>query len=179
MQRTNISEDTNFIGSWNINDDNLCKNIVKFFENNKLLQKKGSTANGVNEKVKNSIDISINPNDLYKDGFEDLKLYFNRLFHCYQDYKKQWPFLNKTLSIVDIPSFNIQKYNIGGHFAELHTERENTSTMHRVFAWMTYLNDVDDGGETYFEYFDLKIKPEIGKTLIWPAEWTHAHNGEV
>ena len=21
--------------------------------------------------------------------------------------------------------------------------------------------------------------PEIGKTLIWPAEWTHAHTGEV
>ena len=81
--------------------------------------------------------------------------------------------------MVDIPSFNIQKYNIGGHFAELHTERESVSTMHRVFAWMTYLNDVDDGGETYFKYFDLKIKPEIGKTLIWPAEWTHAHKGEV
>ena len=27
--------------------------------------------------------------------------------------------------------------------------------------------------------YDLKIKPEIGKTLIWPAEWTHAHRGEV
>ena len=51
--------------------------------------------------------------------------------------------------------------------------------MHRVFAWMTYLNDVEDGGETYFDHFNLKIKPTIGKTLIWPAEWTHAHRGEV
>ena len=25
----------------------------------------------------------------------------------------------------------------------------------------------------------LKIKPQKGKTLIWPAEWTHAHSGEV
>ena len=132
MQRTSISKDTNFIGSWNINDDNLCNNIVKFFEKNKLLQKKGSTSNGVDEKVKNSIDIGINPNNLHKDGFQDLKLYFNRLFDCYQDYKKQWPFLNKTLSTVDIPSFNIQKYNIGGHFAELHTERENASTMQSI-----------------------------------------------
>ena len=44
---------------------------------------------------------------------------------------------------------------------------------------MTYLNDVEDGGNTYFTHYDLKIKPEIGKTLIWPAEWTHAHCGEV
>jgi len=25
----------------------------------------------------------------------------------------------------------------------------------------------------------VKIKPEMGKTLIWPAEWTHAHAGEI
>ena len=58
------------------------------------------------------------------------------------------------------PQGNIQKYNIGGHFAELHTERENTSTMHRVFAWMTYLNDVKEGGRTEFVYYNKKIKPE-------------------
>ena len=52
--------------------------------------------------------------------------------------------------------------------------------MHRVFAWMTYLNDIkSDNGNTYFPHFDLKIKPEKGKTLIWPAEWTHAHAGEI
>ncbi len=44
---------------------------------------------------------------------------------------------------------------------------------------MTYLNDVEDGGITKFEHFDIKIKPKKGKTLIWPAEWTHAHSGEV
>jgi uncharacterized membrane protein len=51
--------------------------------------------------------------------------------------------------------------------------------MHRIFAWMTYLNDVNQGGETCFEHFDLKVKPITGQTLIWPAEWTHAHKGEV
>ena len=44
---------------------------------------------------------------------------------------------------------------------------------------MTYLNDVEDGGNTYFTHYNLRIKPEIGKTLIWPAEWTHAHCGEI
>ena len=44
---------------------------------------------------------------------------------------------------------------------------------------MTYLNDVQDGGETEFPMFGLKVNPEKGKTLIWPAEWTHAHLGAV
>ena len=107
MERITISKETNFIGSWNINDDNLCNNIIKFFESNKILQKKGSTSNGVNEKVKNSIDISINPNNLEKDGFQDLRLYFNHLFDCYQ-ITKPMAFFKQTLSMVDIPRFNIQ-----------------------------------------------------------------------
>ena len=42
---------------------------------------------------------------------------------------------------------------------------------------MTYLNDVYDGGETEFMFYNLKIKPRKGLTLIWPAGWTHMHRG--
>ena len=80
---------------------------------------------------------------------------------------------------VHIGPFNIQKYDEGGHFRNLHAERTSLHTLHRVFAWMTYLNDVPEGGETEFPMYGLKIKPEKGKTLIWPAEWTHAHKGEI
>ena len=47
------------------------------------------------------------------------------------------------------------------------------------FLFITYLNDVENGGETNFHHFKIKIKPKQGKTMIWPAEWTHAHSGEV
>ena len=181
MKRINISKDTNFIGSWNINDDNLCNNIVKIFEENTILHQKGGTSQGIDERVKKSIDIGIDPIDLNKKEFYDIKVYLNKLYECYQDYKTQWPYLKKSLEIVDIPTFNIQKYEIGGHFAKMHCEREGVPTMHRVFAWMTYLNDLDDndGGATKFEHFNISVKPKKGKTLIWPAEWTHAHSGEV
>ena len=49
----------------------------------------------------------------------------------------------------------------------------------RILTVLSYLNDVEDGGGTYFEHFNLRIKPSTGKTLIWPAEWTHAHRGEI
>jgi len=179
MKRIDLKDKTNFIGSWNIDNNDLCGKIIEFFENNKNLQKKGTTVSGVNEKVKKSIDISVDPKKLNNPEFRDVKDYFSKLFECYQDYKIQWPFLDKTLEVVDIPKFNIQKYELGGHFSSVHCERDSKQNMHRIFAWMTYLNNVDEGGETYFEHFDLKIKPKTGQTLIWPAEWTHAHKGEV
>ena len=44
---------------------------------------------------------------------------------------------------------------------------------------MTYLNDVEKGGGTEWIHQKLKVKPEKGKTVIWPAEWTHTHRGIV
>ena len=61
------------------------------------------------------------------------------------------------------------------------TERDSLNSLHRIFAWMTYLNDVDikDGGSTFFSHYGLEIQPRKGLTLIWPAEWTHAHKGNL
>jgi hypothetical protein len=49
--------------------------------------------------------------------------------------------------------------------------------MKRHLVFMTYLNTVDDEGETEFWYQRKYIQPRKGRTLIWPAEWTHTHRG--
>ena len=178
MNRVNIKSDqVNFIGCWNINDDDLCKKIISFFDENKSLQNQGLSGMGKNLEIKNSIDISIKPKDLGNPNFEIFQKYFDKLYDCYNDYLLQWPHLKEMVKDIDIGQFNVQKYKPGGHFAGVHSERTSIATVHRVFAWMTYLNEVEDGGETNFAHYKIDIKPEIGKTMIWPAEWTHAHSG--
>jgi len=180
MKRININtQQTHFIGCWNLENDKLCGEIINFFENNKSLQKPGVSGKGKNISIKKTTDITINPDDLKKPKFEILKKYINELHKCFLDYQNQWSFLKSMLKTVYVPSFNIQKYSRGDHFASLHSERTRLESLHRLFAWMTYLKDVDDGGQTNFSHYGIKIKPETGKTLIWPAEWTHAHTGEV
>ena len=91
----------------------------------------------------------------------------------------QWPFLAEIAQNLEMGSFNLGRYQRGQHFQKMHTERAGLGSLHRVLAWMTYLNDVDEGGETYFSHYGLNIKPRKGLTMIWPAEWTHAHKGNV
>ena len=169
----------NFIGCWNIDNDELCKNIINFFDNNVSLHQRGITALGLNEKIKKSTDITINPSNLKDPKYFLFNDYFSKLNECFSDYKNQYPFIKKFLKKTHIGHFNIQKYLSGGHFSNLHSERTGISNLHRIFAWMTYLNNVEDGGTTDFDYYGIKVKPEIGKTLIWPAEWTHAHTGSI
>ena len=171
----------NFIGSWTLTPQSVCDELIAYFESNKHMQKKGITTSGINAEGKNSVDISVSPKDITLPGNEVFELYFNNLFSCYKDYSSQWPFLLSFAEDLEIGRFNLQRYHPGQHYQSIHTERSSLDTLHRVFAWMTYLNDVDqeDGGSTYFSHYDLEIQPQKGLTLIWPAEWTHAHRGNV
>lgn len=172
-------QNPNFIGTWMLEPPALCDDIVTFFEAHPGLQRAGATAGGTNADVKKSTDIVIPPAAIAEPGNELFRNYFDALFGCYTDYLAQWPFIETFLPRIEIGSFNIQRYQPGDHFQRIHTERASLSGLHRVFAWMTYLNDVEDGGATYFPHYDLAVQPEAGKTLIWPAEWTHAHAGQV
>ena len=169
----------NFIGCWNIDNNKLCQNIIKFFDENTALQKKGVTGLGIDETIKKTTDITINPSSLKEVKFNLFNDYFKSLNECFVNYKEQYLFLNTFLKKTHIGHFNIQKYLPGDHFSSLHSERTDLSNLHRIFAWMTYLNDVEDGGTTDFDYYKIKIQPKVGKTLIWPAEWTHAHTGSI
>tara|TARA_B100000287_G_scaffold360481_1_gene352908 strand:- start:290 stop:928 length:639 start_codon:yes stop_codon:yes gene_type:complete len=58
-----------------------------------------------------------------------------------------------------------------------HGENINWNVQNRTLAWMVYLNDVEEGGETEFLYQKLKVKPKKGTVLIWPGAFTHLHRG--
>ena len=49
----------------------------------------------------------------------------------------------------------------------------------RHLVWMTYLNDIEEGGGTDFLHQDYTVKPKKGKTVIWPSDWTYTHKGQV
>ena len=47
----------------------------------------------------------------------------------------------------------------------------------RAFVFSIYLNDVEDGGETEFLHFSKRVKPKIGRIVIWPAAFPYVHRG--
>ena len=180
IERLDIETKTNnnFIGSWKINKK-ICDEIISFYENNIEDVKPCEAGSKVNIKVKKSEDLTISPKELTEEKYQCFLSYMEILIDCYKDYIEQWSELKNLFSVVESSSFNIQKYYPGGHFNKFHMERTNILNSSRVFAWMTYLNEVEEGGNTDFLYYDLSIKPEAGKTIIWPAEWTHAHKGNI
>lgn len=51
--------------------------------------------------------------------------------------------------------------------------------MQRIFSGLLYLNDVEDGGETYFHNFNLSIKPKAGRLALFPANYVYLHEAKT
>ena len=65
----------------------------------------------------------------------------------------------------------------GGGFHNWHNEHSTAHSMDRIMAWMFYLNDIDNGGETEFLHQRVRLKPTKGTLVLFPASYTHCHRG--
>lgn len=177
LKEHKINKLNNFINGWYI-DKNVCKDLIKFFELNKNKAVKGTTINGFNPNIKKSTDLSIP----FNTAALEIQNYNKELLKCTNEYIKKYPSLRDNLTKWGIVEFyNIQKYKKNEAYFGWHTEREKSNDKFgkRLLTFMTYLNDVKEGGQTEWFHQKLKIKPEIGLTVIWPVDWMFLHKGIV
>jgi len=116
-------------------------------------------------------------NNLDPDILED---YMGLVKEAFMAYIKEYEWSNiMTTDWSFFPPFNIQKYEPGEAYNPTHIEcgGPRKGKIQRKLAFTTYLNDVEEGGETEFVLQGIKVKPKKGLTIIWPAGWTHPHHG--
>lgn len=45
----------------------------------------------------------------------------------------------------------------------------------RTMSAILYLNDVEEGGDTYFDQLDISVTPKAGRLVIFPATFPYTH----
>jgi hypothetical protein len=167
-----------FIGFSQIYDIALCDRLIEHHKKSNHQHPGYSWRDNiqqcdVDKTIKDSVDVDLYPADqLYST-------YVEELIAASKKYITQFPYSEKTgqWGLVELPI--IQYYPPGGGYHRWHTERATAVSpmCHRHLAFMTYLNDVGDQGETEFFHQKIKVSPKKGLTLIWPADWTYTHRG--
>ena len=94
---------------------------------------------------------------------------------CIDHYLKQFPQLGKNRFLIN--DFKIKKIPAGCGFHNWHFEDNNIQNTNRYFVVQIYLNEEFEGGETEFLYFNIRLKPKLGRLIIFPAAFTHTHRG--
>ena len=166
----------------NVLSRDICNKYIKYFENlSKINFVKKRTEYSHNPKLAHEVsDTAI---DIYASYFYNelpvpyiVKDFVPEFWKMYNIYADKYSFLHK-LSRHNIIDIKIQKTDIGEGFHEWHCEKASLNERNRLLAFMLYLNDVEEGGETEFLYQHKRIKPETGKLLMWPSQFTHIHRG--
>ena len=160
-----------FINETMLSDLSICDGLIEYHKNNIEYKTRGYTAAGT-DNGKTSTDVRIymgNQNPI-------IQMYISEVTNAAISYFKKYS-LDYMFNVGLKESFNIQHYAPHEGFFNWHCERSCYQSDQRALVFMTYLNDVEDGGETEFKWQQLKINPIKGKTVIWPPDFTHLHRG--
>ena len=150
-----------------------CDEIIKFFDQTYTSKPAGLKAfNRNRQKICSTLTLNFGEDWAINDSV----YVFVRL--AIEKYREKYDYLNSKDKISQwrlCPSYNIQRCNGEEEgFFSLHNETSG-SYPYRMLAWMIYLNDALCG--THFPYQEKTVIPKTGRTVIWPAAWTHPHKG--
>lgn len=159
-------------------DPDICNTIINKFDNDNRIYP-GITGIGLNKNVKDTSDLLISTlpewktidDILFKSLNDGIKLYSELLINNFGH-----P-LFSSKNIND-RGYQVQKYIKNTGFYNWHNDYSYDNILGpRIFTFIWYLNDVYEGGETFF--LQGKIKPKKGKFVIFPSTWTYLHKGNV
>jgi len=175
-----------FIGEYFLEDETVCDKLLDFYMNSpySMLYRRGGIFGRGDEVVEDRTQKSCTELEIIPEDFYDalpVHEYFQELQKVITKYIEEYPYCNHYSAWKVVESIKIQMYSPGESFSIWHTERAvcHMPSTARHLVFMTYLNTVEegDGGETEFYHQQKKVRPEKGKTVIWPADWTHTHRG--
>ncbi len=151
-------------------DKKVCDDLLRYYDECKYLRKTSYTDG------KHSTDLHLHR--MLEKSEDCILQYMSQLSDVCEKYFDLFPYAGVMPCKVS-ELFNIQRYEPNEGYKVWHWERsDRRGTRDRHLVWMTYLSDNPDGG-TEFEYQNKYVSAEVGKTIIWPADWTHTHRGRV
>jgi hypothetical protein len=145
----------------------------------------GRSGRGLDYKTKRTKDLNFLDIPELKDKYSDfITKEFNR--YLTEEYLFKLPHQDKfdTNNLFFDETFyeclQVQRYNKGeGHYNAWHIETGNFIMSRRLFVFILYLTDVNEGGETELLYSGLKTKPKKGRLVIHPSSFPYVHKGHM
>jgi len=155
--------------------DNLCDRYIEYFDN-------WMKNYGVGVRKSLQVEDSAIDAMTYRFYNDSLRMEHLNAPFINQFMSNVWPVYCERFQALSgsskiIFDMKVQKTVPGQGYHIWHCENNLITERNRVCAFMMYLNDVEEGGETEFLYQKKRIKPKKGKVLIWPAQFTHMHRG--
>jgi hypothetical protein len=164
----------------NILKPEICQKIIEEFEKDDR-KYPGKTGAGYRPDLKCSTDLVISKEgpwkQLDKDVYQAVKVGLQK----YSDDVPSFAYVTEFSDMIDT-SYQIQRYlpNNKDSF-NWHSDCTSYESCNRILAAIIYLNDVEEGGETEFKFFEetMSVTPKIGRLVWFPPNFMFPHRGKI
>jgi len=171
----------------------VSRDLIELFENEDG-KYDGITHGGLQKNIKDTKDFVIPENEpkWYKyyqlfnaELTRNLQIYLNKLNQnpSFKNENQNTTNIYKHFqnSKISHTVFMLQRYimNEGKYVYHHDFSVDFKNKKNRIITYLWYLNDVEEGGETDFPDINIKVKPETGKLILFPATWDFPHCGKM
>ena len=153
----------------------FCKHILQITEQFEL-QQAGIELKKLDKQIRSNSSLYLDNNLPLLKSTNDLLL--SKVFVIqkllYEHYGIGFPHA-ETCSILRYQPGQFYKRHIDNLLLTSRLEEGAKGVPTRDVSIVGYFNGDFEGGETYFDRQNLKVKPQMGDVVVFPAFWTHPH----
>ena len=185
LEKNPIATYKDFIATYeNVYPDDYCQHLIQEFERISSMgagsNRKKSDGSRKHEKDDYQLYVNSVAHSFY--DFKNLnteRIFYDGLQYCFDHYTEQYSIL-KT-SKLTATHMKLQRTMPGQGYHIWHCEKDRQPYADRVLVYMLYLNSLstEEGGETEFLYQKSRISPKENMMVVWPAQYTHTHRGNL
>ena len=179
-----------FIGVYdNVFPEDFCNHLINGFDYREKtcagsVRSRQGSENNVSRHVKEDVALNFNLNapDSVLPHYNNnsvFDVFFRGLQFGFIEYVDKFSILREQSLVA--ADMKLQRTAPGAGYHQWHYESTGGLFKNRVLSYMLYLKTLgpEGGGETEFLYQKLRVAPEENKLLIWPADYTHTHRGNM
>jgi|TARA_R100001460_G_scaffold86484_1_gene127963 hypothetical protein len=171
----------NFIGVYdNYITDIDCNQAITFFEEqnnfNRAISRQAFESAPVFNKKDNQYFANQGNTDVWVETIKPLVFNFDQALKHYE----RETGIKEVYGDDDFKytTMKIQKTVPKGGYHVWHIEHnKGLDNSNRALAWLIYLNDIEEGGETEFLNQSMRVQPKKGRIVMWPAAFPYVHRG--
>lgn len=159
----------------NLLERSLCEHIIQVAECCQF-QPSGILINVVDDQVRSSDILSLGKDNPLQASTQQLLLGKIKIIQdlLFQHYGVKFPHAEMCSILRYLPGQSYKRHVdnllLSSRFQEL---EQGIPT--RDISIVGYLNQDCEGGETFFDRQNIKVRPQTGSVLVFPAYYTHPH----
>lgn len=155
-------------------EQEMCKEMIDIFNDKEdEFETLRKSSHSWEKDYRSFIEVNISAEEPFKPFLEE---YYTRMKNVYEHYKQvtEAEFFPTKFAFEDA---RLKRYFNNDHDQfGWHVDVGDKASAARYLVMFTYLNDVEEGGETEFE-IDCLVKPKCGRMVVFPPMWMYPHKG--